>query len=99
TLQTDASGNVTASSDERLKNKVGDFSRGLDDLLGVEPIAFQWKQETGFDTEGIYYGFTAQNVRDFIPEAVGVDPKGYLTLSDRPILATTVNAIKELDLR
>src|SRR5690606_16576901 len=66
TLQTDASGNVTASSDERLKNKVGDFSRGLDDLLGVEPIAFQWKQETGFDTEGIYYGFTAQNVRDFI---------------------------------
>ena len=31
-----------------------------------------------------------------IPEAVNKDKNGYLTLSDRPILATLVNAVKEL---
>jgi hypothetical protein len=99
TLTTDASGNVIASSDMRLKNKVADFSRGLDDLLGITPIAYKWKSSTGFDTENTYYGFSAQNVKINIPEAVGEDPRGYLTLSDRPLLAASINAIKELDLK
>lgn len=44
-----------------------------------------------------YSGFSAQNVQSAIPEAVGSDKKGFLTLSDRPILAASVNAIKELN--
>jgi hypothetical protein len=48
------------------------------------------------DTENIYTGFSAQNVQKVIPEAVGKDRNGNLTLSDRPILAAIVNAIKEL---
>ena len=32
----------------------------------------------------------------YYPEAVGTDKKGYLTLSDRPLIAALVNAIKEL---
>jgi hypothetical protein len=35
-------------------------------------------------------------VQKAIPEAVNTDPRGYLTLTDRPILAASVNAIKEL---
>ena len=31
-----------------------------------------------------------------IPEAIGQDDRGYLSLSDRPILAASINAIKEL---
>ena len=31
-----------------------------------------------------------------IPEAVGHAPSGYLTLSDRPIEAALVNAVKQL---
>ena len=42
-------------------------------------------------------GFYAQNVQSAIPEAVGSDNKGFLTLSDRPIIAASVNAIKELN--
>ena len=34
-----------------------------------------------------------------MPLAVGKDARGYLTLSDRPILGATVNAIKELHAR
>ncbi len=99
TLTTDASGNVTASSDERLKDIQGAFTKGLEAVLAIDPIDYKWKGGTGFDTASAYTGFSAQNVRLSIPEAVGEDPKGYLTLSDRPILAAVVNAIKELNLR
>jgi len=95
-LVTDANGNVTVSSDERLKDVTGDFTRGLGDLSALRPITYRWNATSGLDTSGLYTGFSAQNVQSAIPEAVGTDSRGYLTLSDRPILATVVNAIKEL---
>ena len=94
TLVTDASGNVSVSSDERLKNINGNFNRGIEDLMGLNPISFHWKDSAGMDTENAYVGFSAQNVQQYIPEAVGEDTRGYLTLFDRPILATVVNSVK-----
>ena len=41
-------------------------------------------------------GFSAQNVQASIPEAVGTSTTGYMTFSDRPVLAAVVNAIKEI---
>ncbi|MES2668197.1 MAG: tail fiber domain-containing protein, partial [Patescibacteria group bacterium] len=96
TLQTDANGNVSVSSDERLKDVQGSFDRGLIDLMGINPISYKWKTSTGFDRVNTYTGFSAQNIQLAIPEAVDVDNRGLLTLSDRPILAAAVNAIKEL---
>ena len=95
-LQTDADGNLSVSSDERLKNVSGSFERGLESLLEINPIVYRWNDASGMETENKYAGFSAQNIQSVIPEAVGVDSRGYLTLSDRPILATTVNGIKEL---
>jgi hypothetical protein len=95
-LQTDANGNVSVSSDERLKNVEATFTRGTEAIMGIEPITYRWKQETGYDTENPYTGFSAQNIQEFIPEAVGENKAGFLTLSDRPILATLVNAVKEI---
>jgi hypothetical protein len=96
-LQSDASGNITVSSDERLKDIQSNFNRGLSDILDINPILYKWKGTTGYDTENTYAGFSAQNVKLSIPEAVGTDSSGMLTLSDRPILATLVNAMKELN--
>lgn len=95
-LITDVLGNVTVSSDENLKDIAGDFARGLDAVLAITPIQYHWKEETGYDTATLYTGFSAQDVQGAIPEAVATDSRGYLTLADRPILATVVNAIKEL---
>lgn len=97
TLVTDASGNVTASSDTRLKDVQGEFNRGLSDLLNLDPILYKWNGTSGMETGSTYAGFSAQNVQLAIPEAVSTDSRGYLTLQDRPILATSVNAIKELN--
>ena len=95
TLVTDADGNVSVSSDERLKDIEGEFTRGLSAILELDPILYKWNRKSGMDTEETYAGLSAQDVRDAIPEAVDVGPDGYLTLSDRPILAAAINAIKE----
>ena len=44
-----------------------------------------------------YAGFSAQNVQLAIPEVVGTDPQGFLTLQNRPLVAASINAIKELN--
>jgi hypothetical protein len=95
-LITDADGNVTVSSDERLKDISGQFTRGLAAIQGLNPITYHWKPETGYDTINAYTGFSAQNVQSAIPEAVVTSANGHLSLADRPILAAAVNAIKEL---
>jgi len=95
TLTTDIAGNITALSDSRLKIDRGNFSRGLSAVLGLEPKLYNWTATSGLDTSTVYAGFYSQNVKEFIPEAVDTDPNGYLSLSDRPILASVVNAIKE----
>ncbi|MFH1798841.1 MAG: tail fiber domain-containing protein, partial [Candidatus Omnitrophota bacterium] len=96
TLTSDASGNITAASDERLKNIEGQFSRGLSSILALNPIVYKWNEKSGLETEHIYAGFSAQDVKKAIPEAVGQDNRGFLSLSDRPVIATLVNAVKEL---
>ena len=117
TLVTDSSGNITTSSDRRLKNVSGRFTRGLDAILQIQPKVFTWKPESGMNTDDVNVGFIAQDVQGAIPEAVGsmrtVDTEEddgagkkvrkskreaaeFLTLSDRPIIAALVNAVKEL---
>ena len=96
TLTTNGSGVITASSDERLKDIKGDYTRGLTDITKLSPITYRWTKASGLDDGHAYSGFSAQDVQKAIPEAVRADSKGYLTLQDRPLIAASVNAIKEL---
>ena len=112
TLVTDSSGNVTASSDARLKNVTGSFTRGLSNVLKLTPRTYRWNVKSGMNTDDENVGFIAQEVLEAIPEAVGqyrtseveVDGKKtkkrekaeLITLSDRPLIAALVNAVKEL---
>lgn len=97
TLVTDASGNITASSDETLKDIDGNYTRGLADLRGIQPISYHWKAATGLDRTEAYSGFGARNVLANIPEAVSISPDGTYALNERPIVAALVNAVNELD--
>jgi hypothetical protein len=93
----DASGNVSSSSDERLKQDIAPFTRGLAAVLAIQPISYRWNLVSGLDTLNRYVGLSAQNVEAAIPEAIGIDARGYLSLQDRPIIAALVNAVRELD--
>ena len=97
TLTTDASGNITATSDERMKNISKFYTSGLSRLSNIKPITYKWKASTKLDTANNYTGFSAQNIQANIPEAVGKMANGNLTIQDRPIMATMVNAINELN--
>lgn len=92
---TSTAGVLSVSSDERLKNIQGVFVRGITEIMAIDPILYKWNELSGLETESTYAGFSAQNIQAAIPEAVAVDPRGFLTLSDRPIIAALVNSVKE----
>ncbi len=96
TLQTDGSWNLSVSSDERLKDISWEFTWGIDKLLNIDPIVYSWNKLSWLETKSSYVWFSAQNIKENIPEAVWMDNRGYLTLQDRPIVAALVNAVKEI---
>jgi hypothetical protein len=97
TLSTNSSGVISSSSDERLKEVLGDFDRGLAEVRLLRPILYKWNKKSGLADGVTYAGFGAGAVRKVIPEAIGRDDRGYLSLNDRPIIAALVNAVVELD--
>jgi hypothetical protein len=88
----------TVASDERLKDIHRPFNRGLKDLLGLHTIYFNYKKENSLNlpADKEFVGIKAQDVEKVIPEAVSVDDKGYLHVTNDSIIWTAVNAIKEL---
>lgn len=95
----DASGNITSVSDERYKDRISPLSYGLSEILKLTPIIYGYNELSGLEREHLYGGFSAQEVQQIIPVAVGMDMNGYLTLADRPILGAVVNAIKQQESR
>lgn len=104
------------SSDERGKTEIGATTIGLAEILGINPIRFRrLSRDRGKPALGrIEIGFSAQNVREHIPEAVldsrlkpmpgarqidGSDPKSLLGFQLDPVVAGLVNAIKTLNAR
>ncbi|NMH29186.1 tail fiber domain-containing protein [Flavobacterium silvaticum] len=92
----------TIASDERLKTIHGSYQKGLPEIIRLNPISYNYKnvRDKTFDAEVLkteYSGFSAQQVKEIFPEAVGTDDDGYLNLNIHPILIASVNALKELD--
>lgn len=98
TLTTDASGNVTAVSDADLKIHRSWFDRTIRDVLDVRPRLHGWNEKSGMD-DGTYVGFFAQDYEAGVPEAIGRDPRGYRTFSDRAVLAVLHNTAVEHERR
>ena len=90
----------TITSDERLKNIKGLYTKGLKEILQLQPITYHYKNagERKFADEvlnTLNVGFSAQDVQKVFPEAVGVDKDGYFNLNIHSILVAYINAIKE----
>lgn len=90
-------GSWATYSDERLKNIKGPFTSGLEAVLQLQPIRYEYKpgNALGLKSEGEYIGFRAQAVQKLIPEAVTTNDQGYLLVNNDPILWAMLNAIKE----
>jgi hypothetical protein len=84
-------------SDVRLKDLQGNYVLGLNEIMQLNPIKFNYKagNPLGVDFTKTYIGFSAQDVQKIIPEAVSLRPDGYLRLNSDPIMWAMLNAIKE----
>jgi trimeric autotransporter adhesin len=90
----------TIASDIRLKDVKGKYTKGLNEILLLDPIIYRYKKDNAIDikeTEKDFYGFSAQDVQKIFPEAVGIDNRGYLNFDIHPILIAEINAFKELN--
>ena len=90
-------GSWATFSDERLKDIKGEFTSGLDAVMKLKPIRYEYKADNaeGIVSEGEHIGFGAAAVEKIIPEAVSRNADGYLMIDNDPILWTMLNAIKE----
>jgi hypothetical protein len=90
-------GSWNTFSDERLKNITGQFTAGLDTVMRLQPVRYEYKKDNALKivSSGEHIGFSAQAVQRVLPEAVTSDAKGYLLVNNDPILWTMLNAIKE----
>lgn len=86
------------SSDIRLKNILGDYSKGLKEITALEPVSYIYKKDNPrqLDSDIEQVGFVAQEVQKIFPEAVTEGEDGYLDFNIHPINIAFVNAIKEL---
>lgn len=90
-------GSWTNSSDIRLKEILGDYNYGLEQVLQLEPVRFRYKSGNPRDLNDLdmQIGFVAQQVEPIFPDAVSVGEDGYLDLNMHSINVGLVNAIQE----
>jgi len=89
----------TVASDARLKVINGLYTKGLAEVLQLNPIRYNYiKNDTrNLPTDQEFIGFTAQEVKAIFPEAVTHNKDGFYDFNLHSILIAYTNAIKELN--
>lgn len=85
---------LTVSSDERLKNIIGDIQPAIEDISKVRTVDFQYKNDDKNITRS---GSIAQDWQTILPNVVSENGDGYLTLDyESAALISAVTAAKEI---
>ena len=71
-------------SDERLKENITDLDYGLDEILQLRPITYDWKDDVRPFPENTetQYGLLAQEVEDVMPEIVETAPSTHIVTDE-----------------
>jgi hypothetical protein len=83
------------ASDARLKKDIEPITGGLEKLLKLRSVSFQWKVTHPNDADRRSLGLVAQEVREVLPDAVMEGRDGMLTIDYNAILAMAVEGLKE----
>ena len=87
-----ATGNITAYSDERLKENVETIEGALDKVLQMRGVTFNYKSELNDGQRGT--GVIAQEMQQVMPEVV--EEGEYLSVAYGNIVGVLIEAVKEL---
>jgi hypothetical protein len=100
-------GSWTSSSDSRVKTVVGDYARGLADVVNLHVVDFQYNGRADTPTDGrTYTGLIAQEAIEVMPEMVHtrnakLDPEdtsetAVYMVDNSALVYALVNSVKEL---
>jgi hypothetical protein len=84
---------TTATSDEKFKYNIKPINYGLETLLQLKPVNFQWIEGEEEDL-----GFIAQDVAEIIPEAVNTNWNSDLLFRYESLIPILTKAIQEQNL-
>ncbi|HIA37550.1 MAG TPA: tail fiber domain-containing protein, partial [Flavobacteriales bacterium] len=91
-------GSWSTSSDRRFKENITDYNDGLEKLLKIHPVYFNYNELSGFDKGPRYVGVIAQELQEISPYMVHnyeKDDKDYLGVDNSAMTYMLINAIKE----
>lgn len=87
-------------SDARLKTKVERYSDGLDAILRLKPVSFQYNGLAGLDTQSVQVGLIAQEVEEVAPYMISRQASPELdevrVMSTQALPYMLINAIHDL---
>jgi hypothetical protein len=86
---------TNTASDENLKKNVVSFDMGLTATVALNSVYYNWVDEDKMGSQR-EVGFIAQQVQQILPEAVGVNSDGTLSLDYPKLIPMLVNSIKDL---
>jgi hypothetical protein len=95
-------GSWSSTSDSRAKKNIEKYSAGLNQVLAIEPVSFQYNQLSGYaDTIKTYVGVIAQEIEKVLPSTVSIlsgDPliSNKRVFDNSELIYTLINAVKEL---
>lgn len=96
TLDVDNTGNLARTSSIELKKDVTPINYGLNQILQINPINFNWINEDKYGNEN-ENGFIAEDVMNVIPNVVGSDAHG-LFMDYTKLIPILTKAIQEQNL-
>lgn len=91
-------GNWAVASDARLKQHIKPYTDGLQQLLQIKPVQYQYNQLSGYDTQKQYVGVLAQELATVAPYMVNTFSKNgteYYNVDNSAVTYMLINAVKE----
>jgi len=101
-------GGIAVTSDRRLKKNIKDYHSGLDAVLGMRPVTYQYNGKAWTQDDGEkFIGLVAQELQEVAPELVSdhtvkltleddsFEEHTYFKIHDSELKYTLVNAIQE----
>ena len=93
-------------SDERVKKDISNYTKGLDEILSINPVTYKYNGKANIESEKEFVGIIAQEIKEVLPSTIEVTPAklndedefdtDLLTFDASELTFTLINAVKEL---
>ena len=91
-------GSWTAASDRRLKENIKKYTDGLEEVMKINTVTYNYNEKTGYDTQEEHVGIIAQEMQEVAPYMVrrlNPEKNDYLAFDGTALTFMLVNAVQE----